>query len=66
MKLYKKVVRFVIIYSAGQGFHDEIQNLTDWMSEEEADKKEKELEEKYKNSWGVIRKKIVYVPVEGV
>lgn len=66
MKLYKKVVRFVIVYGGGQGFCDEIQDLTDWMPEEEADEKEKELKEKYKNPWGVIHRKIVYVPVEDV
>lgn len=66
MKLYKKVVRFIIIYGGWQGFCDEIQPLTDWIPEEEADEKEKELKEKYKGSWGEIQKRIAYVPAEGV
>lgn len=66
MKLYKKVVRFIIIYDGGQGFRDEIRDLTDWMPEEEAVEKEKELKEKYKDSWGVVRRKIDYIPVEDV
>lgn len=66
MKLYKKVVRFIIIYRGWQRLCDEIRVLTDWMPEEEADEKEKELKEKYKSSWGEIQKKIAYVPVEDV
>lgn len=66
MKLYKKVVRFIIIYGGWQGFCDEIRALTDWMPEEEADEKEKELREKYNGSWGEIQKRIAYVPVEDV
>lgn len=66
MKLYKKVVRFIVIYGGWQGFRDEIRDLTDWMPEEEADEKEKELKEKYKDSWGVVRRKIDYIPVEDV
>lgn len=66
MKLYKKVVRFIIIYGGWQGFCDEIQALTDWIPEEEADEKEKELREKYKGSWGEIQRRIAYVPAEGV
>ena len=62
MKLYKKVVRFIII----QGFCDEIRDLTDWMPEEEADEKEKELKEKYKGACAVVRRKIDYIPVEDV
>lgn len=66
MKLYKKVVRFIIICRGWQRSCDEIRVLTDWMPEEEADEKEKELREKYKGSWGEIQKKIAYVPVEDV
>lgn len=66
MKLYKKVVRFIIICRGWQRSYDEIRVLTDWMPEEEADEKEKELREKYKGSWGEIQKKNAYVPVEDV
>ena len=64
MKLYRKIIRFILVIGLGQGFCDEIYDLTDWMSEEEADEKEKELKEKYKNSWGEIREEIDYIPVE--
>ena len=61
MKLYRKLVRFIIFY----GLCDEVRNLTDWIPEEEADQKEKELKQEYKGSWGEIRRKIIYTPVEG-
>lgn len=57
MKLYKKVCRFWIESSIGQGFCD-ARPITEWIDEENADRVFKELENKYK--YGIITREIAF------
>lgn len=50
MKLYKKQIKVLkISLSGGQGFHDEITELTDWLDEEQGEKEFNKYKEKCKD-----------------